>query len=65
MMELSARNQVRGKITAVKLGEITIDISGGQTLVSAITRASAERMHLSDGDAVTAIIKATEILVAK
>ncbi|HEX7252440.1 MAG TPA: TOBE domain-containing protein [Thermoanaerobaculia bacterium] len=68
-MELSARNQLHGKIRAVKHGtvmsEITIEIGGGQTLVSTITRASAERMRLSEGDSVVAIVKATEILIAK
>ena len=68
-MELSARNQLHGKVRSVKHGavmsEITIEIGGGQTLVSMITRASAERMHLVEGDSVTAIVKATEILIAK
>jgi len=68
-MELSARNQLRGKVKAVKHGavmsEITIEIGGGQTLVSTITRVSAERMKLAEGDSVTAIVKATEILIGK
>jgi len=68
-MELSARNQLRGKVKSVKHGavmsEVTIEIGGGQNLVSTITRVSAERMKLSEGDSVTAIIKATEILIGK
>jgi molybdopterin-binding protein len=38
---------------------------GGQTLVAAITRVSAERLDLKPGDQVTAVIKATEVIVAK
>ena len=68
-MELSARNQLAGRITAITLGavmaEVTIDIGNGQTLVAAITRSSVERMGLAEGDAVVAIVKATEVMVGK
>ena len=68
-MQLSARNQIPGRVTNVHLGEvmaeISIDIGGGTTIVSAITRDSAERMQLTNGDAVVAIVKSTEVLVGK
>jgi len=68
-MLLSARNQLRGRITAVNLGavmaEVTVDIGGGNSLVSAITRASAESMDLREGMDVVAVIKATEVLIGK
>ncbi|HXO40548.1 MAG TPA: TOBE domain-containing protein [Thermoanaerobaculia bacterium] len=68
-MLLSARNQLRGRITAVTLGavmaEVTVDIGGGNSLVSAITRASAESMDLREGMDVVAVIKATEVLIGK
>jgi molybdate transport system regulatory protein len=68
-MELSARNQIPGTVTAVKLGgvmaEITVQIAGGQELVSAITRASAEHLQLQTGDQVTVIIKSTEVMLGK
>jgi molybdate transport system regulatory protein len=67
-MELSARNQLKGTVTDVKLGtimaEVTVDI-GGQAIVAAITRGSIERLHLQPGDQVTAVIKATEVLIGK
>ena len=67
-MRLSARNQFEGVVTEVRLGtvmaEIHIDI-GGHTIVSAITRESAENLRLKTGDRVTAIIKSTEVLVGK
>ena len=68
-MQLSARNQLRGRISAVRLGavmaEVTVDIGGGNSLVSAITRASVESMDLREGLEVVAVIKATEVLIGK
>lgn len=68
-MELSARDHLGGTITAITLGgvmaEVTIDIGGGQTIVSAITRGSVERMGLIVGQQVVAIIKATEVMIGK
>jgi molybdopterin-binding protein len=68
-MQLSARNQLHGRISAVSLGtvmaEVTVDIGGGNSLVSAITRASVESMGLREGMDVVAVIKATEVLIGK
>jgi len=68
-MQISARNQLPGRVTAVRMGnvmaEVSIDIGGGRVLTAAITRASAEDLHLKEGDTVTAIIKSTEIIVGK
>jgi molybdopterin-binding protein len=68
-MELSTRNQLPGKVTDVKLGtimsEITVELQGGQTVVAAITRGSAEHLSLVPGDAVTVLIKATEVMLGK
>ena len=68
-MEISARNQFRGTVKSVKLGnvmaEVVMELPGGQELVSAITRGSAEKLQLKAGDKVVAIIKATEIMVGK
>jgi molybdate transport system regulatory protein len=66
-VELSARNQLRGTVTSVKLGtimsEVAVDI-GGQEIVAAITKASAERLGLQVGAEVTVVIKATEVMIA-
>jgi molybdopterin-binding protein len=68
-MQISARNQLRGRIAAIHLGavmaEVTVDIGGGHLLVSAITRGSTESMGLHEGMEVIAVIKATEVLIAK
>ena len=67
-MQLSTRNQLAGTVTNVKLGtimsEITVDV-GGQTVAAAITRASAEELQLAEGDNVTVLIKATEVMLGK
>ena len=67
-MELSARNQLSGTVKSVRLGtimaEVVVDVSG-QDVVSAITRSSAERLNLQSGDAVTVVIKSTEVMIAK
>jgi molybdopterin-binding protein len=65
-MKLSARNQLSGTVRSVEPGsvmaEVMVDVAG-QQIVSVITRASAERLGLSEGQAVTVIIKATEVLL--
>lgn len=64
---LSARNQFPGVVKAVKLGVVTAEITitaGGLDVVSSITRESAERMGLTVGDKVTALIKASDVLIA-
>ena len=66
-MEISARNQLPGRVRSVTLGsvmaEIVMDV-GGQEIVAAITRSSAERLGLSEGGEVVAIVKATDVLIA-
>jgi len=67
-VKLSTRNQLPGKVTAVKLGgimaEVVVDL-GGQSVVAAITRESAEHLELAAGDDVTVLIKATEVMLGK
>ena len=67
-MEISARNQLPGKIVATKLGsimaEVTVEVDPA-TIVAAITRSSAEHLNLQPGDSVRVIIKSTEVMIAK
>ena len=46
------------------MAEVVVDI-GNQEVVSAITRASAETLQLSEGTEVTVVIKATEVMLAR
>jgi molybdopterin-binding protein len=65
---LSARNQFKGTVKAVKLGNVAAEVIvqvGNLEVVSMITRGSAEALDLKPGDAVTAIIKSTEVLIEK
>ena len=47
------------------MSTITIRLNGGDEVVAAITRESAESMGLAEGDEVHAVIKATEVMVGK
>ena len=66
---ISARNQLPAIVKSVKLGtvmaEIVMTVAGDYEVVAAITRDSAERLELKPGDKVAAIVKATEVMVAK
>jgi len=67
-MELSARNQLKGKVTKVTLGNVMAEVHvqvGVNELVSAITRGSVERLGIKVGDEVVAIVKATEVMIGK
>ena len=68
-MRLSARNQLPGTIAKIDDGAVmttvTIELTGGQHVVAAITKDSAAALDLAVGDAVTAVIKATEVMVGK
>ena len=68
-MELSARNQLKGKVSNVELGavmaNIKIEVSEPNIITAVITKESAERLGLKDGDDVTALIKSTEVVIGK
>jgi molybdopterin-binding protein len=66
MKLMSARNQLKGKITDVKKGVTTthvrIDI-GGQIITASITNESADELKLEKGNTAYAIIKASSVMV--
>ena len=68
-MKLSARNQIRGRITAVVRGQTTghvhIDIGHGLTVHASITNEAIDDLALAVGDEATAVIKASDVMVAK
>lgn len=65
---LSTRNQFTGTVKAVRPGavntEVDMELPGGQTLCAIITVASAEKLKLAPGVAVTAAVKATNVILA-
>jgi molybdopterin-binding protein len=67
-MPLSARNQLKGTVREVRLGEVMahVVVKVGQNLIeSVITRTSAEELGLKKGDAVVVVIKSTEVMIQK
>jgi molybdopterin-binding protein len=66
-MRISARNQLRGKVLEITSGEaianVAIDVAG-QRLVASITVEAARELGLKEGDDVTAIVKASDVIVA-
>jgi molybdopterin-binding protein len=66
-MKLSARNQIPATVTAVTAGEATANIvldAGGSRLVASITVEAANELKLAPGSQVTAIIKASDVILA-
>jgi len=68
-MKLSARNQLKGKVLDVVKGATTshvrIDIGGGVIVMSSITNEAVADLALKTGDAVWAVIKASDVMVGK
>ena len=66
MKLMSARNQLKGKITDVKKGvtstHVRIDI-GGQICTASIPNESADELKLEKGNTAYAIIKASSVMV--
>ena len=69
MMKLSARNQIKGKVVGVAKGQTTghvrIDIGGGVIITSSITNEAIDELRLAVGDDAIAVIKASDVMVAK
>jgi len=68
-MKLSARNQLKGNIVEVHKGTTTahvlIDIGRGETVMSSITNEAVDELSLKVGDAVAAVIKASDVMISK
>ena len=67
-VRLSARNQLRATVHAVRHGAVMSNVEGvlpdGQRLSASITRDAAVELDLAPGDDVVLIIKSTEVMVA-
>jgi molybdopterin-binding protein len=67
-MKISARNVLAGKVKSLTDGavnsEVVVELSGGQEIVSVVTKASAERLGLAVGKKVYAVIKASNVMLA-
>jgi molybdopterin-binding protein len=69
MQKISARNQLSGKVVDVRKGQTTahvrIDIGNGVLVTSSITNEAVDDLAITKGDDVVAIIKASDVMVAK
>ena len=67
-MKISARNQLKGKILEVKKGTTTahirVEIAPGMVITSSITNEAVDELGLKVGAAATAVIKASDVLIA-
>ena len=68
-MKLSARNQIKGTVVSVVRGQTTghvrIDVGQGIVITSSITNEAIDELDLKPGDAAIAVIKASDVMVAK
>jgi molybdopterin-binding protein len=66
-VKLSARNQLSGTVSEIRRGEaianVVLDVAG-QRLVASITVEAVEELGLAEGSAVTAIVKASDVMIA-
>jgi molybdopterin-binding protein len=67
-MKLSARNQLQGTVTRVNRGtaiaNVEIDVDG-QRVVASITVEAVDSLEIREGDEVTAVIKASDVMIGK
>jgi molybdopterin-binding protein len=67
-MKLSARNILKGKVVKIVRGaindEVTIQLPGGEEIVSIITDGSVRRLELKEGKEAYAVIKASSVMLA-
>lgn len=68
-MQISARNKIEGTIRGIQKGEVAstvkIEISKPTTMTSMVTKEAVEELGLKEGDKITVVIKASEILLLK
>ena len=68
MVQISARNVLKGKVKKVVPGavnsEITVELPNGLEITSIITKSSTERLGLKEGKEVWAVIKASNVMIA-
>jgi molybdopterin-binding protein len=66
-MKLSARNQIPARVTSIRAGEAIANVhldANGVSLVASITVEAVQDLGLPEGSEVTAIIKASEVILA-
>lgn len=68
-MKISARNRLSGRIVAIGQGAVNgtvkVDIGGGHVITASITEEAIDELGLADGDEVTVIVKASDVMIGK
>lgn len=68
LVKLSARNQLRGTVRSINRGAAIANVEvevQGQRVVASITVEAVESLGIREGDEVTAVIKASDVMIAK
>jgi molybdopterin-binding protein len=67
-MRLSARNQLQGTVSEIYDGAVTttvkVQLAGGATMTSSITKEAADELGLAKGTSVTVVVKASDVMLA-
>lgn len=68
-LKISARNMLKGVVKSVEKGaimaKVKIEITSPATITALISREAVEELDIKTGDKAEAVIKATEVMVAK
>jgi len=68
-LKISARNRLKGVVKNVEKGDIVakvkVEITSPATITALISREAVEDLDIKTGDKVEAVIKATEVMIAK
>jgi molybdopterin-binding protein len=68
IVKISARNVLKGKVVEIKKGavaaQVRVDIGGGNVITSMITVDAVDDLGLAQGQEVSVVIKATEVMLA-
>jgi molybdopterin-binding protein len=66
-MQLSARNQIPARVISINFGEAIANVeldACGSRLVASITVEAVKQLGLAEGSEVTAVIKASDVILA-
>jgi molybdopterin-binding protein len=67
-MKISARNQLKGRVKKIEKGavnaSVTVELAGGEEVVSIITMESLKNLGLKKGKKVYAVVKASSVMIA-
>jgi molybdopterin-binding protein len=69
VMKISARNQISGRLVALTDGAVNgtvkVDIGNGTIVTASITEEAIAELALKEGDQVTVIVKASDVMIGK